>query len=349
MYYIQALDGLIFQNIEVGMEFLVALTDHVFPEATLVEQIRSQVATELQVNECLDEEGLVEITHLADAVIVERAKITAKVIDQMERCKIIVRHGVGYDTLDVDAATKAGICVCNVTDYCTQEVADHAMALLLALSRSLFSLDRCVRAGGWRIFDVAGGIRRIDGMVLGLIGYGKIGQAAANRAKSFGMKVLCFDPYVPSSVMDAAGVVKGDLEEVLGQSDAISLHLPLSEETHHLLNAERLRLMKPTAFVINTARGGLIDQKALVEALVEGRLAGAGLDTLEKEPPAATDPILQCPNVILSPHAAFYSQGSLRELHFRVARRVAQVLVERRCPDNLLNPAVLGRARVALS
>lgn len=333
---------------EVGMSFSVALTDHVFPEATLIEEVRRQVSAELAVNECLDEDGLIQITRQADAVIVERARITKRVVEAMERCRIMVRHGVGYDTLDVGAATEAGICVCNVTDYCTPEVADHTMALLLALARSLFPLDSYVRSGDWRIFQVAGGMRRIEGQTLGLVGFGKIGQAVAQRAKGFGMRVVAYDPYLSTEAVAAAGATKVELEELLKVSDAVSLHLPLSEETHHLLNADRLRLMKPTAFVVNTARGGLIDQEALADALAEGRLAGVGLDTFEKEPPAQDDPLLRLPNVIVSPHAAFYSQGSLRELHFRVARRIAQVLIEGRRPDNLLNPAVLERLKVPL-
>ncbi len=330
------------------MGYSVVLTDHVFPEASLIEEVRDQVGAQLEVHDCLDEDGLIEITRAADAVVVERAQITRRVVASMERCRIMVRHGVGYDTLDVDAATEAGICVCNVTDYCTQEVADHAVALLLALARSLFPLDAQVRAGGWDVFAGAGMNRRIEGQILGLVGFGKIGLAVARRAGGFGMEVVAYDPYVGADAMQAVGVRKVELEELLRISDMVSLHLPLLASTRHLLNADRIRLMKPTAFVVNTARGGLVDQKALAEALAEGRLAGAGLDTFEKEPPAADDPLLKLPNVIVSPHAAFYSTTSLRELHRRVARRIAQVLLEGRRPDNLLNPAVLERSRAHL-
>ncbi len=331
------------------MGYKVVLTDHVFPEATLVEEVRSQLGVDLEVHECLDEAELCRITRDADAVIVERAQITPRVIAAMERCRIIVRHGVGFDTLNVDAATEAGICVCNVTDYCTQEVSDHAMALLLALSRSLFPLDASVRRGEWNVFGPAGKNRRIEGQILGLVGFGKIGQAVARRAQGFGMQVIAYDPFIGADVMDPLGVRKLELDDLLKESDLVSLHLPLSEKTRHLINGDRIRMMKPTAFLVNTARGGLVDQQALVAAMSEGHLAGAGLDTFEGEPPAADDPVRKLPNVIMTPHAAFYSTGSLRQLHWRVSRQVTQLLVGSQRPDNLVNPAVMERLRKPLA
>lgn len=331
------------------MSYKVVLTDHVFPEASLIEEILAKVGSQLEVHECLEEEGLIEITRDAEAVLVERARITRRVISNMERCRILVRHGVGFDTLDVEAATEAGICVCNVTDYCTQEVADHAMALLLALSRTLFLWDAEVRRGGWNVFTDGGKNRRIEGQVLGLVGFGKIGQAVARRAEGFGLQVVAYDPYIGAQAMEAVGVKKMELEELLRISDMVSLHLPLSAQTRHLINADRIRLMKSTAFLVNTARGGLVEQQALGEALVEGRLAGAGLDTFEQEPPAAEDLVRKLPNVILSPHAGFYSQGSLRELHVRMAEQVAQFLLRGERPNNLVNPAVLERLRKPLA
>jgi D-3-phosphoglycerate dehydrogenase len=260
----------------------------------------------------------------------------------MERCRLISRHGVGYDTLDVQAATDHGIMVCNVTDYCSQEVADHTMALLLALARSLFQADREVRSGGWDVYAACGANRRIEGQTLGLVGLGNIGKAVARRAAGFGLNLAVYDPFVPAEAIEALGGRKADLDALLQQADYISLHLPLSAATRHIINAEMLALMKPTAFLVNTSRGGLVDLAALRIALAEGRLAGAGLDVFEKEPPDRDDPLLQMPNVITSPHAGFYSEGSLFDLHSRQAQQVAAVLQGLR-PANLLNPQVLEK------
>ena len=326
------------------MSHKVVLTDHVFPEESLVAQVRMQAGVDLEVHHIHDEDKLIEITRDADAVLVEMAHITRRVIEHMTRCRLISRHGVGYDTLDVDAATDAGIMVCNVTDYSTSEVADHAMSMLLALARSLFAADREVRSGGWDVFAACGKNKRIDGQTLGIVGLGKIGQAVAKRGAAFGLNLVGFDPYVTPDAMSALGVKKMELDELLAVSDLVSLHVPLSATTHHLINAERIAVMKPNAFLVNTSRGGLVDLAALTVALQEGRIAGAGLDVFEKEPPARDDPLLNLPNVILSPHAGFYSEGSLVDLHTRQAKQVAAVLAGKR-PENLLNPSVLGRTR----
>ncbi len=326
------------------MSHKVVLTDHVFPEESLVAQVRMQAGVDLEVHHIHDEDKLIEITRDADAVLVEMAHITRRVIEHMTRCRLISRHGVGYDTLDVDAATDAGIMVCNVTDYSTSEVADHAMSMLLALARSLFAADREVRSGGWDVFAACGKNKRIDGQTLGIVGLGKIGQAVAKRGAGFGLNLVGFDPYVTPDAMSALGVKKMELDELLAVSDLVSLHVPLSATTHHLINAERIAVMKPNAFLVNTSRGGLVDLAALTVALQEGRIAGAGLDVFEKEPPARDDPLLNLPNVILSPHAGFYSEGSLVDLHTRQAKQVAAVLAGKR-PENLLNPSVLGRTR----
>jgi D-3-phosphoglycerate dehydrogenase / 2-oxoglutarate reductase len=322
----------------------VVLTDHVFPVESLVSEVKAHTGVDLEVHHRHDEEGLIEITRDADAVLVETAHITRRVIENMTRCRLIGRHGVGYDTLDVDAATEAGICVCNVTDYCTCEVADHAMAMMLALARSLFAADLDVRSGGWDVFGACGRNRRIEGQTLGIVGFGKIGQAVARRARGFGLKLLGYDPYIPAEVMEAAGARKVELDDLLATSDLVSLHLPLSVATRHLMDAARLSLMKPTAFIVNTSRGGLVDLPALAVALREGRVAGAGLDVFEQEPPAQDDPLLSLPNVITSPHVGFYSVDSLLDLHTTQAKQVAAVLAGKR-PDNLLNPAVLDHQR----
>ena len=320
----------------------VVLTDHVFPEASLVSEVKRLTGADLEVHHVKDEDRLIEITRDADAVLVEMALITRRVIENMTRCRLISRHGVGYDSLDVEAATDHGIMVCNVTDYCTQEVADHAMSLLLALARSLFRADQEVRSGGWDVYSACGSNRRIEGQTLGLVGLGHIGKAVARRAAAFGLKVAVYDPFIPAEAIEAIGARKSELNDLLREADYVSLHLPLSAATRHVISADKMALMKPSAYLINTSRGGLIDLVALAASLKEGRLAGAGLDVFEMEPPARDDPLLKMSNVITSPHAGFYSQGSLFDLHSRQAQQVAAVLEGRR-PDNLLNPQVLEK------
>lgn len=332
------------------MTFRVVLTDHVFPDADAVieQRVLEEANARLEIHECREEDGLLEIVRDADGLLVERAPITRKVIAGMERCLVMARYGVGYDCIDVDAATDAGIIVCNVPDYCVAEVADHTIALLLAQARSLFQLDSEVRRGVWDVYSGGKGNQRLEGLTLGMIGLGRIGRAVAKRASAFGFKIMVYDPYVSAEAMAAAGLQKADLEEVLKSADFLTMHLPLSAETRHILNADRIRLMKPTAHLVNTARGGLVDQQALAEALMEGRLAGAALDVLEKEPPEPDDPLLKLPNVILTPHAAFYSPGASRDLHRMAAEEVARVL-KGEMPHSVVNPAVLKKARAKLS
>ena len=332
------------------MSYLVVLTDHVFPDedAVIEQKVLEAAGARLEIHECRDEDRLIEITRHADGLLVERALITRGVIAGMERCQVIARYGVGYDCIDVPAATEAGIIVCNVPDYCVPEVADHTMALLLDLARSTIKLDAEVRRGIWDVYSGGKTNRRIEGQVLGMIGSGRIGRAVAKRALAFGLRLLVFDPYVDAETISSFGGTKVDLEELLRTADFVTLHVPLTAETRHLLSADRIRLMKPTAYVINTARGGLIDQKALTEALQEGRLAGAALDVLEQEPPSPDDPILKLPNVILNPHAAFYSKGASEDLHRMAAEEVARVL-QGKMPKSVVNPAVLSHARAKLS
>ncbi len=332
------------------MSYLVVLTDHVFPDADAIieEKVLETADARLEIHECLNEDELLPIIRHADGLLVERAPITRKVLASMEQCRVVARYGVGYDCIDVQAATDAGIIVCNVPDYCVPEVADHTVALLLDLARSTFQLDSEVRRGIWDVYSGGKTNRRIEGQVLGMIGSGRIGRAVAKRAMAFGLQVLVFDPYLDAPAISSFGAKKVDLEELLRSADFLTFHLPLTAETHHLLNADRIRMLKPTAYVVNTARGGLIDQNALTKALAEGRLAGAALDVLEKEPPEPNDPLLKLPNVILTPHAAFYSKGASQDLHRMAAEEVGRVLQGQR-PHSLVNPKVLEKFRFPLS
>lgn len=280
------------------------------------------------------EDELIANTRVADALVVTQARISRRVIASLERARVIVRYGVGYDTVDIPAATEYGIPVCNIPDYCTEEVANHALALLLAVNRRIVQQDAVVRAGGWRTQLAPMGA--LTGETAGIIGYGRIGRAMATRCRMLGMTVLAADPY--TGPPDATDQIV-PLDELVERADYISIHCLLNDETRHLINAERLRRMKRTAILINTARGPIVDQQALVRALREGWIAGAGLDVQEVEPPPADEPLRTLPNVVLTPHTAYYSDPASVRLKQRVAEEVICVLTGRR-PPGLLNPEV---------
>jgi D-3-phosphoglycerate dehydrogenase len=252
--------------------------------------------------------------------------MTRRVIGQFRRCRVISRYGVGVDTIDVAAATEAGIWVGNVPNFCTVEVAEHTLAMVLALNRRLFVLDQLVHDGGWQTIEVMGQAQPLAAQTLGLVGFGHISRAVAKRASALGMRVLAYSPRTTTDLAAEYGAERVDLRVLLSESDYVSLHCPLTPETRHLVCAETLRWMKPGAFVINTSRGALVDQPALVEALRGGRLGGAALDVLETEPILPGDPLLSMRNVILTPHSGFYSAASLEDLQTRVARNVVSVL-----------------------
>jgi D-3-phosphoglycerate dehydrogenase / 2-oxoglutarate reductase len=264
----------------------------------------------------------------------------------MTRCQIIARFGIGVDNVDIRAATDAGIVVTRVPDYCVDEVSDHTMALLLALVRKIPFANSRVHAGQWGMPEVVP-IRRLRGSVLGLVGFGRIPQLVAPKAKAFGIKVVIYDPYVPSSVTSASGVQNMDFATLLKNSDYVSIHTPLVPETRHLFNADIFAQMKSNAYLINTARGPIVDEAALAHALDTKQLAGAALDVLSTEPPSAS-PLFGRDNVILTPHMSFYSEESLVELQTRAAEEVARVLAGQ-VPRNPVNPEVLQSDRVRVA
>jgi D-3-phosphoglycerate dehydrogenase len=259
----------------------------------------------------------------AVGLIVQYAPITGDVLRALPGCRVVGRYGVGLDTIDLATAATLGIAVVNVPDYCTDEVADHALGLILALTRGIVPLDRGVQRGTWD-FRLAGRVRRPSSQRLGVIGLGRIGTALARRALALGFEVIATDPRrAPGAEIQVV-----DLDTLLATSDVVSIHAPLDSSTYHLIDARALGLMKPTAIVVNTSRGGLIDQDALVQALHGGHLAGAGLDVLEQEPVGPDHPLVGSPNVVLTPHAAFYSEESLVEMKRKVSERVLAVLRE---------------------
>jgi C-terminal binding protein len=263
----------------------------------------------------------------ADAILLfhDVPRIGEATFASAPRCRCVVRAGVGYNNIDLDAATSHGVMACNVPDYGTEEVADHAIMLLLALVRRLISSHSAIRAGDWH-YRSAIGTPRLRGKTLGLVGCGRIGSATALRAKAFGLDVVFFDPFVEEGRDKALGIRRVyDLGELLGQSDFVSLHCYLDEGTHHLINAGTLAQMRPGSFLVNTARGPVVDQKALVEALDSGHLAGAALDVVEREP-LDDERVRFHPRIILTPHSAFYSVEGFVELRRKAAEEVARVL-----------------------
>ncbi len=321
--------------------YRVVVTDHLFSSMAEERDMFAQMDTELVEGQCRGEDEIIALSSTADAILNTYAPITEKVIDALERCRVIVRFGIGVDNVAVEAATRRGIMVANTTDYCIDEVADQAMALLLALARGLFHSAKIARDATWD-FKRMPSLTRIRGQTLGLLGVGRIGSAMAARAKGFGLRILGYDPYVSDEMARQMEVQRVDLDTLLRQSDFVSIHVPLNSETTGMVGEEVLRKMKPTAFLINVARGKIVNQAALCQALQQGRIAGAALDVLETEPPRLDDPILQLSNVILTPHSAWYSEESRAEMRRRAVGQVVSVL-KGELPYSLVNREVLQR------
>lgn len=305
----------------------------------------SDMGARLLERNCRSEQDVIDHGRDADALLVVAAPITARVIESLGRCRVIGRFGAGLDNIDLAAATAAGVQVLNVPAASVQEVSDHALAMILALGRRLMSLDAAVRDGRWSSVVDDGRTRRLRAQVVGIVGVGRIGGALARKLAALGLEVLAYDPLVSEEALRACSATQVELAELLRRSDYVSVNAPLTPETRGMLGEAELALMKPTAYLINVSRGGIVDHAALVAALQEGRIAGAGIDALEREPPAPEDPLLQLPNVILSPHAAYYSTDSLEELRQTVLEDVLGVLAGQppRNPVNLLAEADAAR------
>ncbi|MGB8445329.1 MAG: C-terminal binding protein [Pseudolabrys sp.] len=304
---------------------VIAVTDSVFPSLDPAKAALARLNPTYRMSKSVNAEDIVAVAEDADAVLVTYAKLTRDVLMQLTRCRAIGRFGLGVDNIDLATAKEKGIAVNYVPDYCIREVSDHAMALLLALIRKIPLSNKLVQAGRWEMPAVVP-IRRIEGTVLGLIGFGHIPRLVAPKAQAFGIKVIAFDPFAKPEVFKAAGVESVDFDTLLGTSDYVSVHAPLLPATRGMLNAAAFGKMKKGAYVVNTARGPLIDEQALVTALDSGQVGGAGLDVVAAEPLAKDSPLLARDNVIISPHTAFYSIEALNELQTKCAADVARVL-----------------------
>ena len=322
------------------MNHHVLITDYAWPNVDIEREVLASADAEAIVAKTGDEDELIELAPQADAIMTCWKNVTPAVLDAAPRCRIVSRYGIGLDNIAVDHATRLGILVTNVPDYCFDEVSEHAMALLLACARKVAFFSRATHQGIW---DLKAGqpIYRLRGQTLGLVGYGNIARALVPKALGFGMRVLAHDIQPPPSETLPEGVTfVPELETLLRESDFVSLHLPLTDATQRIMNADRLRLMKPTAYLINTSRGGVIDEGALTQALQEGRIAGAALDVMDPEPPPSDHPLLGMDRVVATPHASFYSETSIEELQRRTAEHVAHVL-NGQIPPHPVNPAVL--------
>ena len=319
---------------------------HVWSRVADEEECR-KIGGELYVIPCETDEELIAATQDAEAVI--PLWLTRKVISKLPGCKLIHNVGTGYDGIDVEAATDYGICVSFSGDYCSEEVSEHVMALILACARKLTRLDRAVRAGSWtvdkhseeysKIIQIWSPTFRIKGQTLGIVGFGRIARLIVAKALGFELRVIAFDPYVSSNVFKESGVESVTLDTLLRESDYISVNAALTEENRHLMGIEEFRKMKPTAYFINCARAGLVDEEALYIALSNGYIAGAGLDLVEGESLSVDYPLLKLENIIITPHASYYSEYSNVEIKRRVYEQIGQIF-RGDWPTWLINPEV---------
>jgi D-3-phosphoglycerate dehydrogenase / 2-oxoglutarate reductase len=304
---------------------VIAVTDSVFPSLDPAKAALARLNPTYRMSKSVNADDIVAVAKDADAVLVTYAKLTREVLMQLTRCKAIGRFGLGVDNIDLVTAKEKGIAVNYVPDYCIREVSDHAMSLLLALIRKIPLSNKLVQSGRWEMPAVVP-IRRIEGTVLGLIGFGHIPRLVAPKAQAFGIKVVAYDPYAKPDVFKSAGVESVDIDALFKMSDYVSVHAPLLPATRGMMNAEAFAKMKKGAYIVNTARGPLIDEPALIAALDSGQIGGAGLDVVAAEPLAKNSPLLGRDNVIISPHTAFYSIEALEELQTKCASDVARVL-----------------------
>lgn len=292
----------------------VVITDCDHPDVAAERGIFGRAGLDVELADCRTEDDVIAAGGDAVALLTQYAPVTSRVLAQLPRCRAVGRYGAGVDNIDVAAARAADVCLVWVPDYGVEEVANHTIALILAITRGVVRLDAAARSGRWD-FRMAGRLRRASAQQLAVVGLGHIGAAVARRALALGYAVAGYDPACAAP----SGVREMPLIELLSGSDIVSLHVPLTDATRRMMDDAAFALMKPGAVLVNTARGGLVDSAALARALRSGRLAGAALDVLDPEPPASGDPMLQDERVIITPHAAFYSEESLAELKRRVA------------------------------
>lgn len=328
--------------------YKVLVTDFVWPSTEPEREVLAQIGAEIIEAPDGSEDTLASLAAECDAIMTCFAQVTEKVVRAAEKCMCISRYGVGVDNIAVATATELGIPVTYVPDYCVDEVSDHVMALLLTWNRQIGFYDGIAKEGRWGGVASPVPLVRLRGRTMGIVGLGRIGRAVATKAQAFGMEVLAHDPFLPADAPRPNGIELVELPALLERSDYVSLHTPLNDETRGLISADELATMKPSAFLINCARGPIIDEAALYIALRDGQIGGAGLDVMELAPPAADHPMFQLDNLLVTPHVGFLSRQSVLELEVRTAKATVDVL-QGRMPEFLVNPPVLLHSRVNLS
>ena len=326
-------------------QFKVVRMDKTGSSAIMTNEARelAKLNVELVGVDCATEDEKIEAAKDADAILTMTAQITRRVMEALPKCKVIARYGIGYDTVDVDAATDNGILVVNVPDFCWEEVSNHAIVLLLACAKKLVMLDKFTRQGGWTDWaksrDIISPMVPIHGQILGVIGCGNIGRMIAEKAQCFDLKVLGYDPYADKSLAKESGITLVSLPELLKESDFVSVSTLLNEETRHLIGEEEFKQMKPPAYFINTARGAIVDEPALVKALQEKWIAGAGLDVFEKEPVDPDNPLFKMDNVVVTPHSGSASDAAPKQARPIMLQELTRIL-NGQWPKNVVNKTV---------
>ena len=320
------------------MKYKVIKADNRYEDIQVEKEILNKIGAALKEYNLYDEDKIIEVAKDVDGIITDLAPMTKKVISNLNNCKVISKVGTGVDNIDVSAATKKRILVCNVPDYCVKEVSDHTLALILSLTRKVIFLNSRVKKGIWSI-DEAKPIHSLSDIVLGLVGFGKIARLVYSKARVFGFKVIIYDPFIDS--LDGEYETELiDFNYLIKNSDIISIHCPANPKTHHLFSHNQFKAMKPSSYLVNTSRGTIVDSKALYEALKSNLISGAAVDVYDPEPIEPGDPILELDNFIITPHLGFYSERSIKEVRRISASNIATVL-SGGGPQNVINPEVL--------
>lgn len=312
----------------------VVVTDHAFINTAYEAAAAERNGAEFAVHQCAAPDETTEAVRDADVAIVNFAPMGEAQLSVMAPGATVIRYGVGYDNVDTEAARRLGIAVANVPDYGVDTVADHAAALLLSLLRRLPTYDRGIRDQGWVVPGSVGPIVSFPSVTIGFLGAGRIARSLADRLRAFGFRLIASDPYASSDAVAQHGIELVDTDRLVEQADAVSLHLPLTAETHHFVDADFLNALRPGCIIVNTSRGPLIDEHALADAVRDGRVGGAGLDVFDPEPLSVDSPLRDCPGVVFTPHAAFYSTQSLDNLQRLAAEEAERALTQQplRCP-----------------
>lgn len=303
----------------------VVITDYQYDNVDTERRIVEDAGFELLDYQVKTPGALIPLVKDADAIITQYADIDRQVIESLEHCKMIIKYGIGVNNIDCRAAGEKGIYVCNVPDYGVHEVSDQAVTMILCLGKKLEPLQEDLRRGKWGYGGIVP-VKRFTECRAGLIGFGRIPQMVCRKLQAFGMEILVYDPFVDDAVIEAAGASRASVEEICRNADFISVHCPLTEETRHMIGEKEFAMMKPECCIVNTARGGVVDEQALIGALNEGRIAGAGVDVFEEEPVSVYHPLLHMENVIATPHSAWYSETAITTLQRKAAEEVVNVL-----------------------